>query len=114
MAVLTGLHDPTSEVASPLPRPLLVWMGVNALDLLLTFYLLSVGGMEGNPMLALALAHGGAASMLAVKLGLALVAGLALVRMGRVGVLGVANPLMSLVVIYNAGLLTYLHWPLLG
>ncbi len=114
MAVWTSLQRPTSEVASPLPTPLLVWMGVNALDLLLTFYLLSVGGMEGNPMLALALAHGGAASMLAVKLGLALVAGLTLSRMGRLALLRAANRLMSLVVVYNAGLLTYLHWTLLG
>ena len=112
MGVWTSLHHPTSEVASPLPRPLLVWMGVNAVDLLLTFYLLSVGGMEGNPMLALALTHGGAASMLTVKLGLALVAGLTIARMGRLALLGVANRLMSLVVVYNAGLLIYLHWPL--
>ncbi len=112
MAVQLSLHRPTLDGASPLPRPLAVWMGVNALDLLLTFYLLSVGGMEGNPMLALALAHGGAASMLAVKLGLALVAGITISRMGRLALLSAANRLMSLVVVYNAGLLIYLHWPL--
>ena len=92
------------------PRALGIWMAINSLDVLLTFYLLGLGGTEGNPMLALVIAHGGAGSMLAVKLGLALAAGLALSRTGRLGMLGAANRLMSLVVVYNLGLLTYLHW----
>ena len=87
--------------------PLGLWMGVNALDMLLTFYLLGSGGVEGNPMLGFALAYGGASSMLAVKLGLALAAGLVISGMGRLGLLGVASRLMSLVVVYNAGLLAY-------
>ena len=93
-----------------LPRALGVWMGVNALDVLLTFYLLGIGGAEGNPMLAFALAAGGVGSLLAVKLGLALAAGLVISRMGRPALLGVASMLMSLVVVYNAALLAYLHW----
>ena len=61
----------TAVEAPRFPGPLGLWMGVNALDMLLTFYLLGVGGTEGNPMLGFALASGGAGSMLAVKLGLA-------------------------------------------
>ncbi len=93
-----------------LPRALGVWMGVNALDVLLTFYLLGIGGAEGNPMLAFALAAGGVGSLLAVKLGLALAAGLVIARMGRLALLGAASRLMSLVVVYNGGLLAYSLW----
>ena len=92
------------------PAPLGPWMSVNALDMLLTFYLLGIGGIEGNPMLGFALASGGVGSMLAVKLGLALAAGLVISRMGRPALLGMASKLMSLVVLYNAGLLAYLLW----
>ena len=49
----------------------------------------------------------GVGSLLAVKLGLALAAGLVIARMGRLALLGVASRLMSLVVVYNAGLLAY-------
>jgi len=102
-----------------LPRALGLWMEVNALDGLLTFYLLGIGGAEGNPMLAFALAAGGDGSLLAVKLALALTAGLVISRMGRMALLGAASRLMSLVVVYNAGLLAYSLWqgragPLLG
>ena len=100
----------TRSKAAELPRfpgPLALWMGVNALDMLLTFYLLGTGGTEGNPLLGFALAYGGAGSMLAVKLGLALAAGLVISRMGRPALLGAASRLMSLVVVYNAGLLAY-------
>ena len=100
-------HSKAADVPR-FPGPLGLWMGVNALDMLLTFYLLGIGGIEGNPMLASALAFGGAGSMLAVKLGLALAAGLVISRMGRLALLGVASRLMSLVVVYNAALLTYL------
>ncbi len=98
-----------SKAAPWLPRPLRLWMGVNALDLLLTFLLFGVGGVEGNPMLALALAYGGTGGLLALKLGLALAAGLVISRMGRLALLGVASRLMGLVVVYNAGLLAYLY-----
>ena len=93
-----------------LPRALGQWMGVNALDALLTFYLLGIGGTEGNPMLALALAAGGVGSLIALKLALALTAGLVISRMGRPAMLVAASRLMSLVVVYNAGLLAYLVW----
>ena len=100
---------PSVVEAPRLPRALGVWMGVNALDMLLTFYLLGIGGIEGNPMLALALASGGVGSMLVLKLGMALAAGLLISKMGRPAVLGAASRLMSLVVVYNAGLLVYLY-----
>lgn len=96
--------------APQLPRALGRWMGVNALDALLTFYLLGIGGTEGNPMLALALAAGGVGSLVAVKLTLALTAGLVISRMGRPAMLVAASRLMSLVVVYNAGLLAYWVW----
>ena len=100
---------PSAVEAPRLPRALGIWMGVNALDMLLTFYLLGIGGIEGNPMLALALASGGVGSMLVLKLGMALAAGLLISKMGRPAVLGAASRLMSLVVVYNAGLLVYLY-----
>ena len=93
-----------------LPRALGLWMGVNALDAVLTFYLLGIGGAEGNPMLAFALAVGGVGSLLALKLTLALTAGLVISRMGRPAMLVAASRLMSLVVFYNAGLLAYTLW----
>ena len=49
---------PSVVEAPRLPRALGIWRGVNALDMLLTFYLLGIGGNEGNPLLALALASG--------------------------------------------------------
>ena len=102
-------QTPSRAAEAPrLPSALGVWMGVNALDVLLTFFLLGIGGLEGNPMLASALAFGGAGSMAAVKLGLALAAGLVIWRMGRPALLSLASGLMSLVVVYNAGLLAYL------
>ncbi len=101
-----------SAVAGParLPMPLAVWMGINGLDALLTFYMLGIGGTEGNPMLAFLMAQGGGEFMLAVKLGLALVAGLTICSMGRPALLGVASRLMSLVVVYNAALLAHTLW----
>ena len=110
MSLWPAQARPRAAEAPRLPRALGLWMGVNALDVLLTFYLLGIGGAEGNPMLAFALAAGGAGSLLAVKLGLALVAGLVISRMGRLAMLGAASRLMSLVVVYNAGLLAYFHW----
>ena len=101
-----------SAVAEParFPMPLAVWMGINGLDALLTFYLLGIGGTEGNPMLAYLMAQGGGELMLGVKLGLALMAGLTIWTMGRLALLGAASRLMSLVVVYNAGVLAYAQW----
>ena len=96
----------TPQLSGALSR----WMGVNALDALLTFYLLGIGGTEGNPMLAFAFAAGGVGSLLAVKLTLALTAGLVISRMGRPAMLVAASRLMSLVVVYNAALLAYWVW----
>ena len=107
MSLWPAQARPKAVEAPRFPGPLGLWMGVNALDMLLTFYLLGSGGVEGNPMLGAALAYGGAGSMLTVKLGLALAAGLVISRMGRPALLGMASRLMSLVVLYNAGLLAY-------
>lgn len=101
-----------SAAAEParFPMPLAVWMGINGLDALLTFYMLGIGGTEGNPMLALLMAQGGGDLMLGVKLGLALVAGLTIRSMGRLALLTAASRLMSLVVVYNAALLVHTLW----
>ena len=101
-----------SAAAEParFPMPLAVWMGINGLDALLTFYLLGIGGTEGNPMLAFLMGQGGGELMLAVKLGLALVAGLTIWSMDRLSLLSAASRLMSLVVVYNVVLLGHTLW----
>jgi hypothetical protein len=48
-----------------------MWMGLNALDALLTLHLPGLGGAEGNPLLATIQNHAGGEFMLLAKLLLA-------------------------------------------
>jgi hypothetical protein len=85
-----------------IPTSLTVWVGLNALDALLTFYLLGAGGVEANPMLAAMQSELGAAGMLLMKVGIALLAGIALLTIKRPALLHLASKLMAVVVAYNA------------
>jgi hypothetical protein len=95
-------------------RTLAMWMGLNALDALLTLHLPGLGGAEGNPLLATIQNHAGGEFMLLAKLLLAFGAGYLIWKIGRFALLGVANKLMALVVLYNLGLAAYVQtaaWP---
>ena len=83
------------------------WMGLNLLDAVLSFHLLGIGGTEGNPLLAAIQSQVGGNLMLLTKLLLAAAAGLAVGMLGRTALLGVANRLMAVVVLYNLGLAAY-------
>jgi hypothetical protein len=43
-------YEATAD-ASGLTKALVLWMGLNVLDELLTFHLFGLGGAEGNPFL---------------------------------------------------------------
>ena len=93
------------------PAILGVWLGLNALDALLTLYLLGVGGIEANPMLSAMQSEMGAVGMLLTKFGLAGFAGISLIAKGRPALLNLANKLMGVVVVYNAVIAAYVLAP---
>lgn len=104
MQHLTQEHTLFSAAISWPRRPLGLWLGLNMLDALLTFYLLGLGGTEGNPMLGFVQAQVGAGSMLIAKLAFASAAGVAMWSRGRSDLLRIAGGLMGLVVAYNLAL----------
>jgi len=61
-----------------IPTSLSVWVGLNVLDALLTLFLLGAGGVGGNPMLSAMQSEMGAVGMLFSKIGIAAIAGVAL------------------------------------
>jgi hypothetical protein len=85
-------------------RVAVLWLALNLLDALLTYQLLGMGGVEGNPLLAALMGHAGEAWALTAKVAVAsLVAGVVL-HYGRTHLLRSASLLMAGVVLYNAAL----------
>lgn len=82
-----------------------LWLALNALDSMVTWYTLSLGGYEANPVLRLAGHTHGDAAMLAVKMSLALLIGLLVWRRGSRRLRGTLNLGMSLVIIANCAML---------
>ena len=99
------------SVPSRIPRVLTAWLGVNALDAMLTFMLLGLGGIEGNPMLSYLQGEMGAIWMLTIKLTVSAAVGLLLIDRGRAPMLALASKLMALVVVYNAVVAFYYFAP---
>lgn len=97
-----------------LSRPLVAWLAVNLFDAVLTYVLLGLGGVEGNPALAKLQSVLGAEGMLTAKVGLAAAVGLALTMRERSHLLVLASRLMGLVVVYNAIVLAYYLLPSMG
>ncbi len=91
------------------PRILAMWMVLNILDALLTGYLLSNGGVEGNPLLAAMQGQLGTVGMLGAKVALAGIVGLAIWRAERRPLLLTADVGMGLVVVYNAFILALMR-----
>ena len=81
--------------------PLVAWLAVNFFDALLTYVLIGMGGIEGNPALAKVQALVGSNGMLLAKLSLAAAVGLALTMREKGHLLVLASRLMGLVVVYN-------------
>jgi hypothetical protein len=89
---------------------LTLWLVLNAFDSAVTWYTLSLGGYEANPVLRLASYAHGDAVMLAVKMALALLIGLLVWRRGSRRLRGTLNLGMSLVVIANCAMLLQRVW----
>lgn len=100
--------SPTPRI---IPGVLAAWLGVNALDAMLTLMLLGLGGIEGNPMLSYLQGEMGAIWMLTIKLAVSAAVGLMLIVRGRAPMLALANKLMALVVMYNAIVAFYYFAP---
>ncbi len=99
------------QIDRRIPTSFGVWVGFNAVDALLTLYLLGVGGVEGNPMLTAMQSEMGAIGMLLAKVGISAFAGVALLTMNRAPLLGLASKLMGVVVTYNAIIAFYMLAP---
>jgi len=84
-----------------IPTSLSVWVGLNVLDALLTLFLLGAGGVGGNPMLSAMQSEIGAVGMLFSKIGIAAIAGVALLTINRAPLLVLASKLMAIVGLYN-------------
>jgi hypothetical protein len=89
---------------------LALWLVLNALDSIVTWYTLSLGGHEANPALRLASYAHGDVIMLAVKMALALLIGLLVWRRGSRRLRGTLNLGMSLVVIANCTMVLQPIW----
>jgi len=87
-----------------------MWLVLNALDSLVTWHTLSLGGFEANPALRLASYAHGDAIMLAVKMALALLIGLLVWKRGSPRLRGTLNLGMSLVIIANCAMLMLPTW----
>lgn len=87
-----------------------LWLTLNALDSMITWYTLSLGGYEANPVLRLVGYAHGDAIMLAVKMSLALLIGLLVWRRGSRRLRGTLNLGMTLVIIANCAMLLQPIW----
>jgi len=84
------------------------WIGLNAIDALLTGLALALGAVEANPLLNLVAGSLGHPGMLFVKTLFAIALGGILWERRRVRVLAGLNSLMAGVVIYNMLVITYI------
>jgi hypothetical protein len=99
-------------IAQPrVSRPLVAWLAVNFFDALLTYVLIGMGGIEGNPALAKLQTLVGSNGMLVAKLSLAAAVGLALTIHEKSHLIVLASRLMGPVVLYNAALIAYYVLP---
>jgi len=110
----TSLYTPTTIAAPRFPRPLMAWLGVNFLDAVLTYVLLGLGGIEGNPALSKLASVFGPVGMLTAKLSIAAAVGLALTLRDREPLLVLASRLMGAVAAYNAIVLAFYLAPSMG
>ncbi len=102
----------TFGIVLPSDNPALwYWILVNVLDAALTSYLLSMGGVEGNPMLSFAQIQLGVTGMLLTKITLATIVGIAIASRGRNRMLKLASVFMGVVVVYNSLLALYVMAP---
>ncbi|MBI4338856.1 MAG: hypothetical protein HY680_02760 [Chloroflexi bacterium] len=83
------------------------WIGLNAADALLTAVALSMGAMEGNPVLTLFALRLGIPGMLFVKALFAIALGGVIWQRGKVRMLMIMNYVMLAVILYNMLTITY-------
>ena len=88
-------------------QPLGIWVGLNVLDAMLTFYMLGLGWTEANPMLGFVESRVGTSLMLVTKLAISTTVGVVIVSIGRAHLLRIASALMGMVVAYNSVLAAY-------
>ncbi len=93
--------------AAPRRMVLRYWVILNAIDALLTGIALMLGATEGNMILQLFSSQIGDASMLFVKVLIALAIGGILWERGKARILVALNYAMVVVVIYNMLVITY-------
>ena len=84
------------------------WIGLNAIDALLTGLAIVLGSVEANPVLNLFASHMGNPGMLYVKVLFAIALGGVLWERRKVRILTGMNILMVGVVIYNMLVITYI------
>ena len=83
------------------------WLGLNAIDAVLTGLAIALGGAEANPLLNLFAMHMGNQGMLFVKTLFAISLGGVLWNRHKIGLLSKLNYLMMGIVIYNMLVITY-------
>jgi hypothetical protein len=111
----TNTMPAAKTIARPrISRPFAAWLGVNILDALLTYIMLGMGGIEGNPALSKLQGMFGPTGMLMAKLALSAAVGFALVMREKGHLLVLASRLMGLVVAYNTVVLAYYLLPSMG
>jgi len=107
----TGQSAVPMAVAVRPPSLLYIWVSLHVLDVLLSLYLIGLGGREGNPLLAALEGPLGTVGMLGFKLSAAGVIGLLLWQSERWPLLHKANIGIGVVVLYNAALVALAHLP---
>ncbi|MEE9248454.1 MAG: DUF5658 family protein [Dehalococcoidia bacterium] len=83
------------------------WIGLNAIDAVLTGLALALGGVEANPILNLFASHMGHPGMLFLKTLFAIALGGIIWQRGTLRTLAGLNYLMVGIVIYNMVVITY-------
>lgn len=86
-------------------RVIILWLVLNAFDVLTTFVGLRLGAIEANPIAAGLIASSGEVAAYSLKLLFALVAVALLCKLGRQPLVKWANMVLAAVVVFNVGIL---------